>query len=165
MPIFTLDIEEGAKIPVVAEVGQGRTRLVTGTTSERSFPPEFWRMRRCLAALILALGLGCRGITPTSPPPPAPPPPPPLPPRAVFPADNPWNRDISADAVDPNSDSLIARCGGSVSLHPDFGTVYQGAPWGIPFITVSGSQPRVPVAFGYADESDPGPYPIPPGAP
>jgi len=122
-------------------------------------------MRRCLAALILALGLGCRGITPTSPPPPPPPPPPPLPPRAVFPADNPWNRDISADAVDPNSDSLIARCGGSVSLHPDFGTVYQGAPWGIPFITVSGSQPRVPVSFAYADESDAGPYPIPPGVP
>jgi len=83
----------------------------------------------------------------------------------VFPDDNPWNRDIAADAVDPNSDSLIARCGGSVSLHPDFGTVYQGAPWGIPFITVSGSQPRVAVSFDYADESDPGPYPIPRGAP
>ena len=117
-------------------------------------------MRRCLAALTLVLGMGCRGIT--SPPPP---PPPPLPPRAVFPADNPWNRDISADAVDPNSDSLIARCGGAASLHPDFGTVYGGAPWGIPFITVSGSQRRVPVTFAYADESDPGPYPIPSDAP
>jgi len=119
-------------------------------------------MQRCLVVLTLALGLACRGIT--NPPPPPPGPPPPLPPRAVFPADNPWNRDISADAVDPNSDSLIARCG-SVSLHPDFGTVYRGAPWGIPFITVSGSQRRVPVSFGYADESDPGPYPIPPDAP
>jgi hypothetical protein len=83
----------------------------------------------------------------------------------VFPADNPWNRDISTDAVDPNSDSLIAHCGGSASLHPDFGTIYGGAPWGIPFITVSGSQPRVPVSFYYAGESDPGPYPIPPNAP
>jgi hypothetical protein len=90
---------------------------------------------------------------------------PPLPARRVFPADNAWNRDVSADPVDPNSDSLIARCGGAASLHPDFGTVYGGAPWGIPFTTVSGSQPRVPLTFDYADESDPGPYPIPPDAP
>ena len=120
-------------------------------------------MQRCLVVLIVALGLACRGIT--SPPPP-PPPPPPLPARSVFPADNAWNRDISADSVDPHSDSLIARCGGAAaSLHPDFGTIYAGAPWGIPFITVLGSQPRVPVTFAYANESDPGPYPIPPYAP
>ena len=92
-------------------------------------------------------------------------PPPPLPSRSVFPADNPWNRDVSQDAVDPASDSLIAACGGSSALHPDFGTVYGGAPWGIPFVTVPGSQPRVPVSFDYADESDPGPYPVPPSAP
>ena len=30
---------------------------------------------------------------------------------------------------------------------------------------VDSSQPRVPVSFEYADESDPGPYPIPPDAP
>jgi hypothetical protein len=85
--------------------------------------------------------------------------------RRVFPADNPWNRDISADPVDAGSDSLIGRCGGSASLHPDFGTVYGGAPWGIPFVTVSASQPPVPLTFSYASESDPGPYPIPPDAP
>ena len=122
-------------------------------------------MRRCFA-LVLALGLACRGIAspPPSPPPP-PAPPPPLPVRSVFPADNAWNRDISADPADSKSDSLIARCGGSANLHPDFGSVYGGAPWGIPFITVSGSQQRVPVSFIYADESDSGPYPIPPDAP
>jgi len=91
--------------------------------------------------------------------------PPPLPSRSVFPADNAWNRDISQDSVDPASDSLIAACGGTSQLHPDFGTVYDGVPWGIPFITVPGTQARVPVAFDYADESDPGPYPIPPSAP
>ena len=91
--------------------------------------------------------------------------PPPLPSRSVFPADNPWNRDISQDPVDPASDSLIASCGATRELHPDFGTVYDGAPWGIPFLTVPGSQARVPVSFDYADESDPGPYPIPPLAP
>ncbi len=84
-----------------------------------------------------------------------------LPSRRVFPADNPWNRSIAADPVDPKSDSLIARCGGSASVHPDFGTTYGGAPWGIPFTTVSGAQQRVPVTFDYDDESDPGPYPIP----
>ena len=88
-----------------------------------------------------------------------------LPSRSVFPADNPWNLDISGAPVDPNSDNLIASCGANRELHPDFGTSYDGAPWGIPFITVSGSQPRVPVAFDYDDESDPGPYPVPFDAP
>jgi len=91
--------------------------------------------------------------------------PPPLPALSVFPADNAWNRDISQDSVDPASDSLIASCGATSALHPDFGTVYGGVPWGIPFVTVPGSQNRVPVSFTYADESDPGPYPIPPSAP
>ena len=89
----------------------------------------------------------------------------PLPGRTVFPADNAWNRDISAEPVDPNSANLIASCGATRSLHPDFGTTYEGVPWGIPFVTVRGDQPKVPVSFYYDDESDQGPYPIPPDAP
>ena len=89
----------------------------------------------------------------------------PLPSRTVFPADNAWNRDISSEPVDPNSANLIASCGATRSLHPDFGTEYEGVPWGIPFVTVRGDQARVPVTFHYADESDPGPYPVPPNAP
>ena len=89
----------------------------------------------------------------------------PLPPRTVFPSDNAWNRDVSAEPVDPNSANLIAACGATRSLHPDFGTVWDGAPWGIPYVTVRSDQPRVPVSFYYPDESDPGPYPIPPDAP
>ncbi|HKY99456.1 MAG TPA: hypothetical protein VJL35_16510 [Gemmatimonadaceae bacterium] len=85
--------------------------------------------------------------------------------RRMFPADNPWNRDVSADAVDPASDILIATCGANAQLHPDFGTTWDGGPIGIPFVVVGGSQPRVPVTFDYDDESDPGPYPIPPDAP
>src|SRR5262249_33627229 len=50
-------------------------------------------------------------------------------------------------------------------LHPDFGTVYQGAPVGIPYVVVPGSQARTVVQFHYADESDDGYYPIPPDAP
>jgi hypothetical protein len=84
--------------------------------------------------------------------------------RRPFPADNPWNADVSADPVDPASDQLIASCG-LRNLHPDFGTVWNGAPNGIPYVLVQGGQPGVPVSFGYADESDPGPYPVPPNAP
>src|SRR5206468_841937 len=42
---------------------------------------------------------------------------------------------------------------------------YNGGPIGIPYTTVPGDQKKVPVSFTYADESDPGPYPIPPDAP
>ena len=68
--------------------------------------------------------------------------------------------------VDPNSANLIASIGLNTGLHPDFGTVYNGAPNGIPYIVVSGTQPRVPINYtAYGDESDPGPYPVPPNAP
>ena len=86
--------------------------------------------------------------------------------RTIFPADNAWNTDISAAPVDPNSATLIASCGGATKrVHPDFGTVWDGAPNGIPYILVSGAQARVAVSFDYADESDLGPYPIPANAP
>jgi hypothetical protein len=85
--------------------------------------------------------------------------------RRVFPLDNIWNQDISTAPVDPNSDNLIASIGLNKPLHPDFGTTFNGAPMGIPYILVPGSQPRVPIQAEYADESDPGPYPIPANAP
>ncbi|MFO0964046.1 MAG: hypothetical protein U0793_00480 [Gemmataceae bacterium] len=83
----------------------------------------------------------------------------------LFPDDNPWNQDISREDVDPNSDNLIAGIGKEKRLHPDFGTVYMGAPSGIPYVVVKGDQPKVPIEFEYKDESDPGPYPVPPDAP
>jgi hypothetical protein len=85
--------------------------------------------------------------------------------KLLMPADNPWNQDISSEPLDPNSDRLIASIGVNKPLHPDFGTVYEGMPIGIPYVVVSGKQAKVPVKFGYAAESDPGPYPIPPDAP
>jgi len=81
---------------------------------------------------------------------------------AVFPADNSWNRDVSRDPVDPRSDAYIAAMNGATRfLHPDFGS---DPTYGIPWTTVPGSQPRVPMSFLYDDESDPGPYPFPPDA-
>jgi hypothetical protein len=58
--------------------------------------------------------------------------------------------------VDPNSDRYIAAIGLGSHLHPDFS---------IPYVVVPGSQPRFPVTFDYADESDQCLYPIPPNPP
>ncbi len=83
----------------------------------------------------------------------------------IFPEDNPWNRDISTLPRDRASTALLARIGLNKPLHPDFGTVYAGVPNGIPYVVVDGSQEKVPVRFEFSEESDPGPYPIPPDAP
>lgn len=84
-----------------------------------------------------------------------------------FPADNAWNTDISKAPVDPNSDNLIASIPIANGLHPDFGSgTYAGAFIGIPYVVVASSQPEVPIKFTlYGDESDKGPYPVPPDAP
>lgn len=75
----------------------------------------------------------------------------------VFPPSNVWNRDISTLPVAADSATLIASIGLDANLHPDF----SATGYGIPINVVGGSTPRVPVTFQYADESDPGPYPIP----
>ena len=86
--------------------------------------------------------------------------------RRLLPNDSPWHKDVSREPLDPNSQRILARIGLNKPLHADFGTVYEGAPIGIPYVVVSKSQPKVPIAFTEAaDESDPGPYPIPPDAP
>jgi hypothetical protein len=112
-------------------------------------------MWRTLTALLVALGscvpAGGGGGTP--------------PPCPVFPVNNPWNTDVSAYPVHPRSDRYVASIGAAERLHADFGTTWSGAPNGIPFVRVGAGQPTVPVRFTYADESDPGPYPVPPNAP
>lgn len=84
-----------------------------------------------------------------------------------FPADNAWNQDISASAVDPNSAAIINFIGSSIGLHPDFGSgLYNGSDIGIPYVVVGSSQSPVNINFtAYADESDPGPMPVPANAP
>jgi hypothetical protein len=84
----------------------------------------------------------------------------------VFLADNPWNLPIDQLPVHPDSDLIIDGIGRDVKLHPDFGAEEFGAPNGIPYALVETHQKKVPIEFGlYADQSDPGPYPIPPDAP
>lgn len=83
----------------------------------------------------------------------------------LLPDDSPWHQDISKAPVDRNSARILARIGNK-PLHPDFGPVWEGAPIGIPYVVVPGTQPRVPMTFTEAaEESDAGPYPIPPDAP
>ena len=83
----------------------------------------------------------------------------------IFPSSNPWNQRVDRLPVAKNSARLIASIGLSDPVHPDFGTVYNGAPNGIPYAVVSNKTRRVPVRFQYASESDKGPYPLPPNVP
>ncbi|MBI3941838.1 MAG: hypothetical protein HY326_02405 [Chloroflexi bacterium] len=79
-----------------------------------------------------------------------------------FPANNIWNTRIDTLPVDANSQNYVNNIGSSTGMHPDFGSgTWDGGPIGIPYTTVTGSQLLVPVSFGYDDQSDPGPYPIP----
>jgi hypothetical protein len=74
-----------------------------------------------------------------------------------------WNRDVSQLPVHPSTSAYVSSIGAGDHLHPDFGS---NRAYGIPFVVVAASQKRLPVRFtAYGDESDPGPYPIPPTAP
>jgi hypothetical protein len=80
----------------------------------------------------------------------------------LFPPDNPWRRDISHAPVSSRSAAWVASIGSGRFLHPDFGS---NPSYGIPYSVVPAGQPKVAVRFtAYGDESDPGPYPIPPTA-
>jgi hypothetical protein len=85
----------------------------------------------------------------------------------VFPADNVWNRDVSTLPVHPMSAAYVASMGADTGLHADFGSgTYAGQPIGIPYTVVPAGQRSIRIRFAaYGDESDPGPYPIPFGAP
>ncbi|MFV0446365.1 MAG: hypothetical protein ACK5Q5_22560 [Planctomycetaceae bacterium] len=84
-----------------------------------------------------------------------------------FPDDNPWNQRVDTAPVDPLSETILRSIGFERGLHPDFGRgEWDGAKIGIPYIVVSGAQPKVDVdLFDFPDQSEPGPYPIPAGAP
>ncbi|MFB9410079.1 hypothetical protein [Dactylosporangium matsuzakiense] len=77
-------------------------------------------------------------------------------PCTVFPADNVWHADVSKLPVSRDSAAWVASIGAAAKAHPDFGNGF-----GLPVTQVPAGQPKVKVTFQYADESDPGPYPIP----
>jgi hypothetical protein len=85
----------------------------------------------------------------------------------ILPPDDPWNTPIDQEPVDPMSAAIIRTIGADKGLFPDFGSGYwNGGEIGIPYVVVGKDQPLVPVTYtAYGDESDPGPFPIPPFAP
>ena len=81
----------------------------------------------------------------------------------VFPASSAWHEKVANLPLSPLSSQYVASIGASTDLHPDFG---HERSYGIPYTIVPADQPKVKVHFtAYGDQSDPGPYPIPPGAP
>jgi hypothetical protein len=104
----------------------------------------------CVAALLLP-GSGASGVGAT------------IGSCPLFPDDNPWQQDVSAEPVDPLSDAYVASIAADEQfIHPDFGS---NPNFGIPYSVVPADQKPVKVKFTqYPDESDPGPYPIPKGA-
>jgi hypothetical protein len=134
---------------------------VTGTTKSES---NWFRISgmRFLAALLMLL---TAAVATAQGPLTGGPLPPPLP---LFPLSNWWNADISNAPADPNSAAYISFIGVSRGMHPDFGGD-SGDPsspiYGFPYVTVPGTQPLVPVAFDYDDESDIGAPGRPPGYP
>lgn len=89
----------------------------------------------------------------------------------VFPANNYWNTPIDTLPVHASSNAWVTTIGLNSRLHPDWGNVLADN-YGIPFVTVTSGQPMVPICpdtnhpqCSFWDESDPGPYPIPPNAP
>lgn len=75
----------------------------------------------------------------------------------VFPADNPWNLDVSGWPLHPNSKAMVASIGEQKPMryNPDMG-----------FVLVPPNQKKVDVKIvSYPGESDKGPFPIPPNIP
>ena len=93
----------------------------------------------------------------------------PLPqPLPLLPADNWWNVDVSRAPVDPAAGAILDFIGRDRGLHPDFGGDAPDFPeiYGMPYVSVPGSQPLVPVTFTlFGDESDAGAPGRPPGYP
>jgi hypothetical protein len=91
--------------------------------------------------VVAAVATGAIGLPPSS-----------APACPVLPADNPWNQRVDGVPALSESATLTKHLGSNASVFADFS---------IPYVTVPGSQRRVPVRFHYWRESDRGTYPIP----
>jgi hypothetical protein len=81
----------------------------------------------------------------------------------VFPSSSPWHEKVADLPLSPLSSEYIASIGANLDLHPDFG---HERAYGIPYAVVPADQPKVAIHFtAYGSQSNPGPYPIPAGAP
>jgi hypothetical protein len=142
------------------------------------FTPAGWGQSRkgCAAALAVVLGAAIWGATSSAS---AVGPYPALGPCQVFPdppallspwapslaTEAAWNQDVSKAPRDPRSSAYITYIDshGSDHLHPDFGSPRR---YGFPYSVVGAGQRRLPIRYtAYGEESDPGPFPVPAGAP
>jgi hypothetical protein len=73
----------------------------------------------------------------------------------VFPADNIWNTSVETLPVDSHSAAYLNHISTTGTLRYDIT---------IPINLVPGTQSKVPLSIQYPDESDPGPFPLPPNA-
>ncbi|MGH8949105.1 MAG: hypothetical protein ACRDXF_09635 [Acidimicrobiia bacterium] len=88
----------------------------------------------------------------------------------TLPTDDIWNTPIDHLPVHTRSAQYVSSIGLSAHLHPDFGSGVwprgSNSPIGIPYVEVPAGTPAVTVTYtAYGSESDPGPFPIPGGAP
>ena len=78
------------------------------------------------------------------------------------PADSHWHARVDDLPVHPRSEAYVTSIGAGEGVKADFGSgLWEGGPIGIPVTEVPADQAGVDVTFDYADESDPGPYPVP----
>ncbi len=87
----------------------------------------------------------------------------------IFPTDNVWNARIDTLPLDSRSLTYTTSIGLGAHMHADFGSGIwppnTGGPIGIPFMVVPYGQAKVALSFLWADQSEPGPYPIPANPP
>jgi hypothetical protein len=87
-------------------------------------------------------------------------------PCSLFPRSSYWYADVSTLPVHGLSANYVNSVGAGKKMHADFGSgEWDGGPIGIPFTLAPAGTPGAGITFDYADESEPGPYPIPSDAP
>ena len=58
----------------------------------------------------------------------------------IFPADNPWNQDVSGLPLHASSATYLSSMSPTTAFHPDWGTVSDG--YGFPFSSGTGAAPQ-----------------------
>ena len=130
----------------------------TTTTTRRARRPRHGRPPRRPARRRRPPSRPPRRRRPRRPRPRTAPPPGPCP---TFPANNPWNTDITGYPVHTARPRGWRASAAATKLHPDFGTFWDGGPIGIPYVHVGAGQPKVPVTLRLRRRERPRPVPDP----
>jgi hypothetical protein len=158
---------------VATTTSTASTTSTTTSTTTTTVPPTTAAPVTAAAPATTALPKPTTPVTapPAAPPPPAGPRPAPGNPSTIgscslFPRSSYWYADVSTLPVHSMSANYVNSVGATKKMHADFGSgEWGGGPIGIPYTVVPAGQPGVNISFEYADESEPGPYPIPTDAP